>query len=98
MTPTMACRFRLGEAAARYAEQGWCVLPLHHPVEGGCSCGTTGCTNIGKHPRLTGGFREATTDTEQIRTWWDRWPDANIGIAPAPSGLVVIDVDDDLPF
>jgi hypothetical protein len=38
--------------------------------------------------------REATSDPEQIREWWTRWPDANIAIATgARSGLVVVDVD-----
>mgnify|MGYP004448381815 FL=1 len=34
----------------------------------------------------------ATTDPEQIKKWWDTWPDADIGIATG-DGLLVIDVD-----
>src|SRR5207253_2207139 len=35
-----------------------------------------------------------TGDERTIRSWWDRWPWANIGIATgAVSGLVVVDVD-----
>ena len=93
MKPTISLP-KLGEAAARYATQGWHVLPLHHPVAGGCSCGMPACDNVGKHPRIARGFHEATTNTEQVRAWWEHWPDANIGIAPGPSGLVVIDVDE----
>lgn len=49
----------------------------------------------GKHPRIKGGFRSATTDTATIRTWWDRWPDANIGIAcDSVHGPIVIDFDE----
>lgn len=36
---------------------------------------------------------EATVDDNQIHDWWSRWPDAGIGIALGPSGLVVLDVD-----
>ena len=65
-------------AALWYAEQGIPVFPLQ-PRQ--------------KRP-LPGsrGFKDATTDTEQIRTWWGAVPDANIG---APTGLSfdVIDVD-----
>jgi hypothetical protein len=35
----------------------------------------------------------ATTDVEQIERWWARMPMCNIGIATAPSGLLVIDLD-----
>jgi hypothetical protein len=40
------------------------------------------------------GFHDATTEPEQIRQWWSRCPDANIGIAcDARSGLLVLDID-----
>lgn len=49
----------------------------------------------GKEPRIKGGFHAATTDSKTIRTWWDRWPDANIGIAcDSEHGPVVIDFDE----
>jgi predicted P-loop ATPase len=36
----------------------------------------------------------ATTDPEVIRWWWgERFPDALVGIATGPSGLLVVDVD-----
>lgn len=36
----------------------------------------------------------ATTDAETIKGWWQKWPDANIGIATGKgSGIVVLDVD-----
>jgi hypothetical protein len=35
----------------------------------------------------------ATTDAAQIRRWWERWPDAMIGMACGPSGIVAIDID-----
>lgn len=38
------------------------------------------------------GFKDATADIGQVRAWWRRYPDANIG---APTGITfdVIDVD-----
>lgn len=35
----------------------------------------------------------ATNDQVTIVRWWVQWPDANIGIACKPSGLVIIDCD-----
>jgi hypothetical protein len=82
-------------AALSYAQRGWLVLPLHTPVDGGCSCKRgAGCTAVGKHPRTKNGLADATTDESQIRTWWSRWPDANVGILTGrESGLLVVDVD-----
>lgn len=79
----------------RYADHGWPVLPLHTPAVGGCSCTRTGgCGSPGKHPRTRHGLHEASTDPAQVRAWWNRWPDANIGIATGPgSGLLVLDID-----
>jgi putative DNA primase/helicase len=67
---------------------------LHAAVDGRCSCLNVECESPGKHPRTAHGVKDATTDEAQIRTWWERWPEANIGIATgAKSGLVVVDVD-----
>jgi hypothetical protein len=41
----------------------------------------------------THAYRSATTDPEQIVKWWTKNPNANIGIAPWKSGVVVVDVD-----
>src|SRR5689334_5756027 len=71
---------RLALAAERYAAQGWHVFPV--------------CVR-GKKPLLggPGGFLSATTDVAQVREWWHRNPNANIGLWPGQSGLVVFDVD-----
>jgi len=68
------------------------VFPLHTPTPQGCSCGRSDCHSPGKHPRINGGVHTATTDFDQLRTWWKRWPDANIGLATG-NGLTVIDID-----
>lgn len=46
-----------------------------------------------KKPLTSHGFRDATVDEAQIRSWWQRWPEASIGWVPGPSGHVVIDLD-----
>ena len=81
------------EAALSYADRGWHVVPLHSPTPTGCSCGKPDCRSAGKHPRTDHGEHDATTDLAQIQSWWRRWPDANIGIACAPSRLAVADID-----
>ncbi len=85
---------RLATVAVRYATYGWPVLPLHTPTVGGCSCPTAGCGSPGKHPRTRHGLHDATVDPDQVRAWWARWPEANIGVATgARSGLLVLDID-----
>ncbi|MBA2417457.1 MAG: bifunctional DNA primase/polymerase [Nocardioidaceae bacterium] len=54
------------------------------------------CRPDAKSPLTVRGFHEATTDHQQIRSWWARYPNANIG---APTGalsdcLVTFDVLD----
>ncbi|GAB4232427.1 MAG: hypothetical protein OHK0028_07880 [Deltaproteobacteria bacterium] len=63
-------------AALRYAELGYPVFP---------------CAPGGKVPITPRGFKDATTDAAQIRAWWEKHPDANIGMPTV--GLLVVDVD-----
>jgi hypothetical protein len=82
------------EAALKYAKAGWPVLPLHSTMaDGSCTCRSKSCSK-GKHPRTKNGIKDATKEAEQIRAWWTRWPDANIGVVTGrASGLVVLDID-----
>lgn len=66
------------EAAAYYAELGWQIFP---------------CQSGGKAPLTANGYRDASSDPEQVSRWWSENPDANIGLACAPNGLVVVDPD-----
>lgn len=72
----------LAEAAERYASMGWAVFPLRPR---------------GKEPRTKNGVKDACADVEQVRAFWARYPDSNIGIAMGePSGgIVAIDADVD---
>lgn len=79
------------EKALSFARAGLPVIPLHHPLQGGCSCRNPSCTSPAKHPKVPKGIHEATTDIEQIKQWWTSWPDANIGMLT--SRVCVLDVD-----
>jgi hypothetical protein len=82
-------------AALTYAESDWFVFPLHTPQQNGlCDC-RKDCSSPGKHPRTMNGLNGASNDPEQIRLWWQMWPQANVGIATgAKSGFFVLDVDE----
>jgi hypothetical protein len=65
------------EAALALADEGLHVFPVGHD----------------KRPRIKRWEQEATLEEARIRSWWGRWPDAMVGVAPGRSGLVVVDVD-----
>lgn len=46
----------------------------------------------GKLPMTSHGFKDATTDPRTVHDWWDRHPEANIGLALRP-GILVLDID-----
>lgn len=70
---------QLREAALAYARRGWAVFPLQRRS---------------KEPAVAGAYKAATTDVGQVSAWWQRWPEANIGLATgAVSGLWVLDID-----
>ena len=82
-------------AALEAAERGWHVLPCHG-IDGRhrCSCGRQDCPSPGKHPTLKHGLAEASIDANVVRSWWKRWPHANVAVRTGEvSGLVVVDID-----
>jgi hypothetical protein len=92
---------QLGAAALAYANLGYRVLPLHHPISidntrGGremlCSCGNRACGAVGKHPLTAHGLYDATSDSAKLARWWQRWPQANIGLV-AGEVADVLDID-----
>lgn len=46
----------------------------------------------GKKPYTEHGYKDATTDPDIIRKYWEKYPNANIGFA-VPENIVVLDVD-----
>ena len=67
------------EVALTYASWGWKVIPV---------------VPNGKIPATAHGVKDATDDPEKIKSWWERNPDMNIGIAAGEaSGIIVYDID-----
>ena len=69
------------QAALEYVSKGFPVFPVWPN---------------GKIPRIKegNGFKDATLDANVINHWWDKWPNANIGIPTGKvTGLFVLDVD-----
>ena len=84
------------DAALAYVRMGWAVFPLHSVRDGKCTCKKPQCKDQGKHPRTHHGFKDASKDPEQIKSWWKQWPDANVGVRTgSESGIWVLDVDKD---
>jgi bifunctional DNA primase/polymerase-like protein/SLOG family YspA-like protein len=94
---------QLRQAALGYAARGIPVVPLHYPIQRtragrvvvGCSCRAPDCGQVGKHPLaalVPHGVKDASTDPAIVRAWWQRFPQANIGLA---TGVIfdVLDVD-----
>jgi hypothetical protein len=65
--------------ALSYAKDGWPVFP---------------CDPANKQPLIASGFKAASTDERQIKSWWARHPNAMIGLPTGPkSGVWVLDID-----
>jgi hypothetical protein len=89
------------EAALGYAARGIPVYPAHwpRPIPGGttlgCSCRHgPSCDRPAKHPLVCHGIHDATCDPGQLEDWWQRWPQANLGLA---TGVVFDALDIDGP-
>ena len=76
----------LRDAALAHAKRGRPVFP----------CNPSADQDKGKKPLTEHGFKDATTDAEQINLWWTKWPNALIGM---PTGAIskcfVLDIDVD---
>ncbi len=81
MTSATSAANAMLQAALAYAKRDWAVLP----VRAG-----------GKVPLTGHGVHDASCDEATIRTWWEKWPSANVAIAcgAVSGGLVVLDCDE----
>jgi hypothetical protein len=89
----------LVQAALAYAGRGIPVYPVHWPRPGwgeaslACSCSRgAACNRPAKHPLVRHGIHDASIDPAQLKDWWQRWPQANLGLA---TGIIfdALDVD-----
>ena len=77
----------LRDRAVDYALRGWFVFPLK----------ARGKKPLTDHAAgLVRGFKDASNSPKQAQAWWTEHPNANIGIACGDSGLVVLDIDDEV--
>ena len=67
------------DGAVALAARGWPVMPIKPR---------------GKVPLTAHGVKDASTDERTILHWWDKWPDANVGVACGAPGPTVLDIDD----
>jgi len=70
------------ETALKLSLAGYSIFP--------CQSGGEGVKRPMKNIKWSSA---STTDQEQIKRWWARWPDAAIGLDLAKSNLIVIDCD-----
>ena len=80
-------------AAIALAAAGLPVFPCHSCApDGSCNCGNPSCGSPGKRPYTQNGYKGATTIPDEVRAYWERHPDANVGVA-VPDGYLILDVD-----
>lgn len=80
--------------AIEYANRGWYVFPCREkPSRPFLSKNGKEIIIRPKAPYIKHGFQNASTDVDQISEWWNRYPNAGIGISCGASNLVVLDID-----
>jgi hypothetical protein len=79
MNAALAATNPVMDAAIEYANRGWPVFP---------------CNPSTKQPYTNNGFKDATTDINQICDWWTLHPAAMIGLPTGTvTGFWVLDID-----
>jgi hypothetical protein len=80
-------------SALELADLGMSVIPLWWPIGATCACPKgADCNSAAKHPLTMNGLKDATLDANVIKTWWAKWPSANVGLCTGTE-IDVIDVD-----
>ena len=74
------CKTSMLDAALEHAENGTSVFPIEIN---------------GKKPLTKHGFKDATTNSEQIESWWTQWPEANIATPTGTSQGIGVTIDRD---
>jgi putative DNA primase/helicase len=72
------------------------AIPMHAPTLAGCSCSRQGCKEAGKHPRIANWTDSGTSDHDEVKAWFEKWPHTNVGfVTGQTSQIVVVDIDAD---
>jgi RecA-family ATPase len=69
--------------AQTFADHGVRVFP----------CKEFGASRVVKSPYTPNGFKDASTDIDQIGAWWNSWPGAIVGLPCRLNDIVVLDGD-----
>src|SRR5215468_4099088 len=48
---------------------------------------------LDRNPLLPNGCNGASNDLRQLQLWWQKWPEANIGVHCGRSGICAVDID-----
>lgn len=87
----------LMEHAVRAVQRGWHVFPCNPcgtlDPESGAVIDKVGLLIRPDRPWKIRWSQVATNDLNQVVAWWTAHPQANIGVAAAPSGLSIVDCD-----
>lgn len=73
-----ATKVRRKQSALWYAKRNWYVFPV---------------VPNGKQPLTEHGYKDGSIDPDVIAAWWEKWPEANIGLDCAKSGVIALDGD-----
>ncbi|MEG3153014.1 phage/plasmid primase, P4 family [Sphingomonas sp. ZT3P38] len=79
------------DAALHFARRGWPVFPCS--VKNKRPLVKKDVDGEGKPIAGSGGVSKATTDEDQIRAWWRKWPNAMVGVSVGKAGMLVVDFD-----
>ncbi len=84
----------IADCAQEYVDAGLFIFPVQGVRDDKCTCHDPACTNPGKHPRTSHGYKDASNNPDQVDQWWREHPDSNIGLPTGRiNGVVVIDID-----
>lgn len=95
---------RSRRAAHAFIERKWPVLALIPGTSRPMSCDLCnsrspryvphhGIDDCPHAPDYCHSFHAATLDHAKVESWFDRFPNANVGVSTGPAGLVVVDCD-----
>lgn len=85
----------LGSQALMYGSLGWQLLPCFGIENGKCNCGNphNDSSSAGKHPIISEWPSKSTSESTQLKEWFNDTNQNNLALSCMGSGLVVVDID-----